>query len=93
MYAIKTSLSFYYVLFWSEPVCGEMLGLCTSLLLISPKISIMLKREESRVKIVLETPVESGLVEALGNSRIRNYMLSSKYCGAGNAVPYGCQTS
>ena len=43
--------------------------------------------EESRAEIVLETLVESGLAEALGNGRGRNYMLSSKFCSAYSAVP------
>ena len=37
---------------------------------------------------MLETLVESGLVEALGNGRGRNYMLSSKAYGADNAAAY-----
>ena len=52
------------------------------------EISQVLKREESRLKVVLETLVESGLVEALGNGRGRNYMLSSKAYGADNAAAY-----
>ena len=52
------------------------------------EISQVLKREESRLKVVLETLVESDLVEALGNGRGRNYMLSSKAYGADNAAAY-----
>ena len=52
------------------------------------EISQVLKREESRLKVVLETLVESGLVEALGNGRGRNYMLSSKAYGADKAAAY-----
>ena len=52
------------------------------------EISQVLKREESRLKVVLETLVEFGLVEALGNGRGRNYMLSSKAYGADNAAAY-----
>ena len=52
------------------------------------EISQVLKREESRLKVVLETLVESGLVEALGNGRGRNYMLSSKAYGADKAATY-----
>ena len=52
------------------------------------EISQVLKREESRLKVVLETLVESGLVESLGNGRGRNYMLSSKAYGADNAAAY-----
>lgn len=52
------------------------------------EISQVLKREESRLKVVLETLVESGLVEALGNGRGRNYMLSSKAYGADMAAAY-----
>ena len=40
------------------------------------------------MKVVLETLVESGLVETLGNGRGRNYMLSSKAYGADNAAAY-----
>ena len=39
------------------------------------------------MKIILETLVEAGLVETLGNGRGKNYMLSSKSCGAYSAVP------
>ena len=52
------------------------------------EISQVLKREESRLKVVLETLVESGLVEALGNGRGRNYMLSSKAYGTDKAAAY-----
>ena len=52
------------------------------------EISLVLKREESRLKVVLETLVESGLVEALGNGRGRNYMLSSKAYGTDKAAAY-----
>ena len=45
------------------------------------------------MKIVLETMVESGLVETLKNSGRRNYMLSSKLCGADNAMSNVCRTS
>lgn len=47
-----------------------------------------LKREESRLKVVVETLVESGLVEAIGNGRGRNYMLSPKAYGEKNTAAY-----
>lgn len=47
-----------------------------------------LKRDENRIKAVVEALVESGLVEALGSGRGRNYMLSSKAYGSGNTVAY-----
>lgn len=40
------------------------------------------------MKVVLETSVESGLANALGNGWGRNYMLSSKAYGADNAAAY-----
>ena len=47
-----------------------------------------LKRDESRIKAVVEALVESGLVEALGNGRGRNYMLSPKAYGRENTAAY-----
>ena len=47
-----------------------------------------LKRDESRIKAVVEALVESGLVEALGNGRGRNYMLSPKAYGKENTAAY-----
>lgn len=35
--------------------------------------------DESRVRVALETLVESGLVERLGNGRGRYYIMSSRY--------------
>lgn len=52
------------------------------------EISEALKRDESRIKIVVETLVESGLVEAIGNGRGRNYMLSPKAYGKENTAAY-----
>ena len=52
------------------------------------EISQVLKREESCLKVVLETLMESGLVETLGNGRGGNHMLSSKAYGADNAAAY-----
>ena len=52
------------------------------------EISEALKRDESRIKIVVETLVESGLVEAIGNGRGRNYMLSPKAYGRENTAAY-----
>ena len=47
------------------------------------EVAQMLKREESRIKITIETLVESGLVEVLGAGRGRRYMLSAKAYGTG----------
>ena len=45
--------------------------------------------DESRVRVVLETLVESGLVERLGSGRGRCYIISSKYSQKTNsAVEY-----
>lgn len=45
--------------------------------------------DESRVRVVLETLVESGLVERLGNGRGRSYIISSRYSKKTNsAVEY-----
>ena len=52
------------------------------------EIAAGLKRDESRIKVVVEALVESGLVEAIGNGRGRNYMLSPKVYGKENAVAY-----
>ena len=52
------------------------------------EISEALKRDESRIKIVVETLVDSGLVEAIGNGRGRNYMLSPKAYGKENTAAY-----
>ena len=53
-----------------------------------PEIAKLLKRDEGRIKAVVETLVESGLVEALGTGRSRRYMLSSKAYGADNTAAY-----
>lgn len=42
--------------------------------------------DESRVRVVLETLVESGLVERLGNGRGRYYIMSSKYSKETNST-------
>ena len=42
-------------------------------------VSERIHTDESRVRVVLETLVESGLVERLGNGRGRYYIMSSKY--------------
>ncbi len=47
-----------------------------------------LKRDENRIRPVIESLVESGLVEAIGNGRGRNYMLSPKAYGKENAAAY-----
>lgn len=47
-----------------------------------------LKRDENRIRPVIESLVESGLVEAIGNGCGRNYMLSPKAYGQGNAAAY-----
>ena len=52
------------------------------------EIAKLLKRDEGRIKAVVETLVESGLVEALGTGRSRRYMLSSKAYGADNTAAY-----
>ena len=52
------------------------------------EIAEVLKRDETRVKVVVESLVESGLVEALGTGRGRNYMLSPKAYGRKNTVAY-----
>ena len=52
------------------------------------EIAEALKRDESRIKAVVEALVESGLVEAIGNGRGRNYMLSPKAYGRENAASY-----
>lgn len=45
--------------------------------------------DEGRVRVVLETLVESGLVERLGNGRGRYYIMSSRYSKkTNNAVEY-----
>lgn len=45
--------------------------------------------DESRVRVALETLVESGLVERLGNGRGRYYIMSSRYSKkTNNAVEY-----
>ena len=45
--------------------------------------------DEGRVRVVLETLVESGLVERLGNGRGRYYIMSSRYSQkTNNAVEY-----
>lgn len=43
-----------------------------------------IKTDESRIKVALESLLEAGMVEAVGNGRGRNYMLSSKYYRASN---------
>lgn len=52
------------------------------------EIAEALKRDESRIKAVVEALVESGLVEAIGNGRGRNYMLSPKAYGRENTAAY-----
>lgn len=52
------------------------------------EIAVVLKRDEIRVKAVVETLVESGLVEAMGSGRGRNYMLSPKSYGKENTAAY-----
>ena len=42
--------------------------------------------DESRVRVVLETLVESGLVERLGNGRGRYYIMSSRYSKETNST-------
>ena len=52
------------------------------------EIAEALKRDESRIKAVVEALVESGLVEAIGNGRGRNYMLIPKAYGRENTAAY-----
>lgn len=52
------------------------------------EIADMLKREESRIKAVVEMLVESGLVEAIGTGRGRSYMLSPSVYGRENTTAY-----
>lgn len=52
------------------------------------EIAQNLKRDESRLKVVVEALVESGLIEAIGNGRGRNYMLSPKAYGKENTAAY-----
>lgn len=55
----------------------------------SSEISSELKLEDRRVKITLESLVNSGIVEASGTGRGKNYMLSSEYYHrTGNAIAY-----
>ena len=55
----------------------------------SSEISSELKLEDRRVKITLESLVNSGIVEASGSGRGKNYMLSSEYYHrTGNAIAY-----
>ena len=55
----------------------------------SSEISSELKLEDRRVKITLESLVSSGIVEASGSGRGKNYMLSSEYYHrTGNAIAY-----
>ena len=42
--------------------------------------------DESRVRVVLETLVESGLIECLGNGRGRYYIMSSRYSKETNSI-------
>ena len=51
------------------------------------------KADESSVRVVLETLLESGLVEAIGNGKNRSYILSSKvYSFSDNTIGYVRQT-
>ena len=52
------------------------------------EIAQMLKREEIRIKAVVEMLVESGLVEAIGTGRGRSYMLSPKAYGKEHTAAY-----
>lgn len=52
------------------------------------EIAKALKRDTGRVKATVETLVESGLVEAIGTGRGRNYMLSSTAYGSSHAAAY-----